>query len=105
MKSRYDFMKEGKGVDSFDGVSFPDPLSVNYQKTQLTQIPKYIKIEQKYIDRFWALMNDYYGVVELDDILLTINNIPYVSNLEPGDVIFLVEKTDLENFAIQKQAT
>lgn len=104
MVSRYDFMEESKTqVDPEDGVPYPDPLSVNYRSTQLTTIPKYVLIEQRYIDKFWLFMSDFYNEVEYDDILLTLNNVPYVGDLEPGDPMFLIKLDDLKNFNKQKQ--
>lgn len=104
MTSRYDFMQESqKGVDPKDGIPYPDPLSISYRNTQLTSIPPYTEIEERYIDRFWALMYDYYNLTELDDILLMLNNVPYIGTLEPGSNIYLISLNDLQNFATQKQ--
>lgn len=104
MISRYSFMTESqKGVDPQDGTPYPDPLSINYRNTQLTSMPQYTQIEQRYLDRFWTLVYDFYGLTEYDDILLMINNVPYISSLEPGSNIYLLSLNDLQNFHTQKQ--
>jgi hypothetical protein len=97
-------MKESvKAVDPVDGQPFPDPLSINYNSTQLSSIPPYIDIDQSYIEHFWLLMHNHYGLQELDDILLSLNNVPYIGMLSPGDKIFLISNNDLVNFSKQKQ--
>jgi hypothetical protein len=104
MKSRYDFMKESKkAVDSEDGLAYPDPLSINYKNTQLTEQPTYLLMEDKYLNKFWQFMYDIYGITEMDDILLMLNNVPYIGSMEPGDPLYLIKQEDLENFATQKQ--
>lgn len=102
MRSRYDYMTESKVLD-IDDMAFPDPLSVNYNNIQLTELPMYVKIEQKYIDSFWTFMYDYYKTTEMDDVFLNINNVPYIGALEPGDILFLIKGSDLTNFKNQKQ--
>ena len=92
-----------KAIDSFDNQPYPDPLSINYKNTQLTSIPEYIEIDQNYIEHFWTLMYNVYGRQDMDDILLALNNVPYIGALTPGDKIFLIKDTDLLNFHTQKQ--
>lgn len=103
MKSRYDFMTESSVVDREDNQTYPDPLSINFSSVQLTEIPKYVEIDQRYIDAFWIFMWEFYGLTEWDDILLGINNVGYLGQLEPGDVLYLVKDSDLFNFATQKK--
>ena len=38
----------------------------------------------------------------MDDILLNINAIPYLGMERPGDAIYLVEMSDMEEFTTQK---
>jgi hypothetical protein len=96
-------MKESKALDE-DGLAYPDPLSVNYVQTQLSSIPKRRVVSETDIQRFWLFMHRYYaGLAEADDILLTLNNIPYKGMLNPGDNLYLVEAADLYSFATQKK--
>jgi|GEM_PF-4082699 len=97
MYSRYSLMKESDQVDT-DGENWPDPLSVNYSNFKFTSIPSQIEINTKYIDKFWTLMYDKYGLSDHDDILLSLNGIPFIGKLEPGDIILKISQDDLENF-------
>lgn len=101
MISRYDYMSESEVKDT-DGERFPDPLSVTYNDVQLTSYPQHTQLTSKDLEKFWYFMVDAYGRTDLDDILLNINNVPYVGMLKPGDVLYLVSENDLEKFSTQK---
>jgi hypothetical protein len=99
MFSRYDSMKESKVLDTTDNQNWPDPLSVNYNNTQLTTMPKLRTLQSTDLDRFWVTALMFYKTVaEGDDVVLTLNAIPYRGMLEPGDEIYFPELTDLYNF-------
>lgn len=97
MISRYDYMESSKVFD-IDGESFPDPLSVAYNNVELTKLPSKKSVSSVDIAKFWLFMYNNYNIQEKDDILLGLNGIPYIGMLEPGDDIFLVDSTDLDNF-------
>ena len=101
MTSRYDFMSESNVKDT-DGEAFPDPLSVTYNDVQLTEIPKHVQMTSADLEKLWSWMYDMYGITYLDDILLNINNVPYIGTMRPGDVLFLIKASDLSKFATQK---
>jgi hypothetical protein len=104
MFSRYTAMKESKIKDTVDQELFPDPLSVNYNLTQMSQIPKLRNLSSVDLRRFWVFMvKQYGGIAEADDVLLTLNNIPYIGMLEPGADIYLVDISDLKSFASQQK--
>lgn len=85
--------------DPEDGERYPDPLSVNYSKAKFTEIPRSEKVSMGDIHKFWLHMYDNYdGLTDHDDLLLSLNGIPYIGMLEPGDVIYEITKKDLENF-------
>jgi hypothetical protein len=99
MFSRYDAMKESQVLDTEDSVNYPDPLSVNFNNTQLSMVPKLRQLSQSDLDRFWlATLAFYKTAAEGDDVLLTLNGIPYRGMLEPGNEIYYPELTDLYNF-------
>lgn len=102
--TRYDFMSESTVTDSKDNELYPDPLSVTYNDIQFSSIPPYKQVTSADISKFWYFMYKNYGIVELDDILLNINAIPYIGNLAPGDILFLITENDLRNFNTQKLA-
>ncbi len=102
MKSRYDCMKESS-VKDIDGEFFPDPLSLSYD-ISVTELPSKKQVNSVDIAKFWLFMQNNYDMAEEDDILLGVNGVPYVGMLEPGDEIYLVSKTDLENFAANNSA-
>ena len=101
MRSRYDYMKESNTVD-IDNEKFPDPLSTTFNDIQLTKVPPQIRVTDSDITKFWLFMNKYYGMQEMDDILLNINGIHYLGSLRPGDALYLIDSNDIENFTEQK---
>jgi|LSPZ01.1.fsa_nt_gi hypothetical protein len=102
-RSRFDFMLSSN-VKDIDDEAFPDVLSVDYLNTQFTELPKFTEVTQPDIERFWLFMYNYYGNCDYDDLLLMINNVPYVTCLQPGDPIYLPKLSDIESFNEQKQA-
>ncbi len=101
MKSRYDYMTESQVVD-IDNENFFDPLSVSYNDVQFTKVPIEVQIKDADITKPWLFMKRNYDQEEMDDILLNINAIPYVGSLRPGDALYLVDGSDIENFNEQK---
>lgn len=97
-------MKDSRVKDVVDQALYPDPLSVNFNSTQMTQIPKLRTVSIADLRRFWIFMfKQYSGVAEADDILLTLNSVPYLGMLQPGDSIYLVDISDLRNFSEQQK--
>ena len=102
MYSRYSVMTESL-VEDVDNLAYPDPLSINYVDTQFYQVPKRRELSSADLKKFWLYFLKKYGTAEGDDILLTLNNVPYLGMLEPGDYIYLIDKGDIFNFHNQKQ--
>lgn len=106
MFSRYNAMKPSKVKDRADDQLYPDPLSVNYVDTQMSTMPKRRSVSEADLRRFWIFMSKgYNGAAEGDDVLLTLNNIPYLGLLEPGEDLYLIDIADIYNFASQKKAS
>jgi len=96
MFSRYDAMSSSKVQDTVDHDNYPDPLSINYNNLALTEIPGRTAVSKIDLDRFWIFLGKQYpGLAETDDILLIINNVPYVGMLEPGDYLYTPASADL----------
>ena len=83
-------------MDSVDKLNYPDPLSLNYSDTQLSVIPKLRDLSKVDLERFWVYMLRQYKMAEGDDILLTLNGVPYKGMLSPGDSIYLISSADLK---------
>lgn len=95
--TRYDFMTESKVTDA-DGTAYPDPLSVDYSKLKLTEVPIPKEVSASDIEKFYLYMYNNYGTDSLDDVLLLLNGIGYVGELEPGSIIFNFSMQDLKHF-------
>jgi hypothetical protein len=101
MQSRYDIMEKGAVLDSEDKDPFPDPLSVNWTEFTLTSSPYLKTLQERYIHRPWLLTYQMYGVSQWDDILLTLNNIPYKEQLRAGDDFFIPSQEDINKFVLE----
>lgn len=90
-------MQESSMTDNFDNLTYPDPLSLNFTKIQLTELPKLRELSAPDLQRFWLFIQKFYSsdAAEGDDIILTLNNIPYLGILKPGDNIYLPALTDI----------
>ena len=104
MFSRYSTMKASSVKDYVDQELYPDPLSVNYNNTQMSKIPKLRTLSDVDIRKFWIfMMKQYETIAEADDVLLTLNGIPYRGMLQAGDSIYLVDISDLYRFSTQQK--
>jgi len=97
MFSRYSAMKESLVKDSVDRDNYLDPLSINYNNLKLNSLPGRVTVSKIDLDRFWLFMYKQYKAAEGDDILLTINNIPYLGMIESGSFIYMPALTDLSS--------
>ena len=98
MFSRYNALSQSHVQDPVDQDNYPDVLSTNYNNMKLSKIPGRKAISKIDLDKFWMFMaRQYSGVIEADDILLTINNVPYVGMLETGDYLYTPTLGDLYN--------
>lgn len=97
-------MKASFVADQVDQELYPDPLSINYNRTQMSKLPKLRTLSVTDLRRFWIFMYKHYRVAEADDVLLTLNSIPYLGMLDGGDELYLVDIKDLRSFANQKKA-
>ncbi len=96
MFSRYDAMEESRTTDSVDQVAYPDPLSLNYNNLHLSEIPRLRTVSKTDLDRFWLfVLKQFKTIAEGDDVILTMNGIPYVGMMEPGDQIYVPVASDM----------
>lgn len=94
MNSRYDYMSESNVKDT-DGESYPDALSIAYNKPVFNKAPNTIRVSAADIDKFWLKMYKDYGVSYYDDLLLSFNGVPYLGCLSPGSVLFEPDLNDM----------
>jgi len=96
MFSRYEAMKDSQVKDPADKDNYPDPLSINYNNVVLTELPGRVALTKADFERFWLFMSKQYkNIAEADDVLLIVNDVPYLGMLQPGDYLYLPVITDL----------
>lgn len=98
-RSRYDTMRKSKTEQDpqtkeyyYDPMSFPIE-SFNYSQTAVSYA-----VTTKDIVRIDLLMDRYYGVPEFDDLVLWLNNVPFIWSMQEGDEIELPRRRDIERF-------
>ena len=96
-KSRYTVMKPSKQVNT-NGEAFPDVCSMPLDRFDWFGIPRKHYVTERDIDRIDMLMYEEYGYANYDDVILMKNGIGSVHLLEPGDLLLLPQKNDIENF-------
>lgn len=96
MFSRYDALMQSKVQDPVDQDNYPDPLSINYNNVKLSQLPGRVALSKVDLDRFWVFMTHQYSkTAEADDVLLIINDVPYLGMLQTGDYLYTPALSDL----------
>ena len=103
MLSRYSYMRPGKVQDSVDKDFYPDVLSIDYSNGVIQKIPTLHRITSADISKFWKYMWDRYGILELDDLLLSINGFPYLGMLEPGSELYELSLEDITGYMENKK--
>lgn len=96
MKSRYDFIKASEYTDETTGELWPDPISLNFYKFEITDGVEAVELTSSDISSFWYLIHKKYGTSEYDDIVLSLNNVAHKNFLKEGDVIYIPAKSDIE---------
>jgi len=99
--SRYGLMKDTTSIDG-EGVSsdtYPDVLTYFEKLDEFTQgIPLQYEATQIFIQRPYLITYAYYQIAAFEDLILTLNNIPYISKVEEGDILYIPDKIDVINF-------
>ena len=98
LKSRYDYYQASVSIDEEDRDVYPDVLSVDFSKGKLTQVPTYHLVTSADMDKFWLYFSRKYGAVDMDDMFLHVNGIPYQGMLEPGSTLTEVSFDDLSRW-------
>jgi len=80
--TRYDYMFEGSSFDPKDDILYPDPLSFNFNSFTFTTPPIRYELTEAFIQKPYLFTNALYNNTSFDDVILTLNNIPHVSELD-----------------------
>jgi len=98
LKSRYDYYQPSVSIDEETKDQYPDVLSVDFSKGKLSQVPTSHLVTSADMDKFWLYFVRKYGAVDMDDVLLHVNGIPYQGMLEPGSTLYEVAYADLDGW-------
>ena len=102
MRSRYQTMiKSLTETDSVTGEAYYDVLTFPIELFTYTQTTIEYPLTKNDLQRIDNTMNTYYGVAEFDDIVLWLNDIPFIHDSEAGDLMKLPRKKDIERFFTQ----
>ena len=96
-KTRYLTMKASFQTDA-QGKAYPDVVSNPINTLELQDIPEQHIIQKQDIMRVDLLMYRKYRYAYYDDVILDFNKIGSIHLLEPGDIILLPSKRDLDNY-------
>lgn len=97
--SRYELMTDTSNTDGGTD-TYPDCLSF-FTKLDLfkqSEPPLQYEVTPLFLQRPYMVTYSYYGLPIYDDLVLLLNDIPYITELEEGEVIYLPAKTDIFSF-------
>jgi len=97
MKSRYDLMKQSETKDS-KGNNYPDVLTLDMKNVVFANPLRKVQVTQRYINHPYMLTFDEYNICYFDDILYWLNGVSYPVELEPGEILYAPNLTDLNKF-------
>lgn len=101
-KSRYDFMLAGEVQDEVTDNLYPDPLSINYFNFTLEEMPQTVKLDNMNINFIWKIANDVYGVPAWDDMVLSLNGVPHINFLKPGDILYFPSVDEIKKSFVKE---
>ncbi len=81
-----------------DFEDYKDIFSSNLEKFVFDKNPTEYTIKTMDVQNFANLMTKLYGRSDVDDIVLSANNISHVGDLNAGDIIFLPDLQDVQAF-------
>lgn len=89
--NRYDLMESSSQIDTEDNLSkdtYPDPLLLSINNNKQIRVKEH-SLKSYELKRFWLTNYSIYKDTDYDDILLLFNNVPYVTMLDAGDILYL----------------
>ena len=93
-------MKASTEIDPVDLEAYPDPLTIDYDKMELSEAPYQYEVDDKLITKPYTITYALYGAADLEDIVFDINNIGHVHqlNLDLSRLIMLPVSADILSF-------
>jgi hypothetical protein len=101
--TRYDLMEDttnlAEGSDTY-----PDCLSffIKLEDFIQSEPPLQYGVTSLLIQRPYFITAQYFGLPTYDDLLLTLNQIPYISTMTEGDPFYIPAKSDVYSFYTSK---
>jgi len=103
MRSRYALMKDSTSPNSLDpnGIPWKDPLTIPLKKFRWQRTPQEIIVSSADIVRIDVLINNLYGIAELDDIILWLNSVDCAYDLTVEQHLLIPNYDELNSFYTQ----
>jgi len=102
--SRYDLMDDTVNIDDTGLDTYPDPLAFFTKLDQFPHQEPPIQYEATTVfckKPYLALYPYYQDSYKYDDIVLFLNDVPYITEVEEGDVVYIPAVTDMIKFYTQ----
>ena len=98
MKSKYITINSSDIYKDSYGNEYPDIFTFPINEFKVRKSKQEYILTSTDIQRFDILISKYYGNANYDDIILWYNNIEFISDVEPGTKIELLDKEDIDTF-------
>ncbi len=102
--SRYDLMEDTVNLDESGLDTYPDPLAF-FEKLEAfphQEPPIQYEATTAFVKKPYLVLYGYYqDAYKYDDIVLFLNDVPYLSTLEEGDPIYIPAFRDMIKFYTQ----
>jgi hypothetical protein len=98
MVSRYDIMKNSTELDPLTKEVYPDILSADFTSFVYKSPPLQFQASALFKIRPYEFTAPIYGVAALDDVLLNINNVAYITDVDSDKLIYFPIKSDMFAF-------
>lgn len=80
------------------GVAYPNPFSFNLNNFSPEKPVSSYSLTESDINRFDILIYNIYGSTRYESLILMLNTITDIHSMSIGDIIYLWETTDMDNF-------
>jgi len=96
-------MSASTEVKDVDDQFWPDPLTFPINRLRLTDNSYVIGVDSRDVQRIDALMHSFFSVPEFDDIVLWLNNIPYLPEITLGSELTFPTRTAIDSFLLDNR--
>lgn len=100
MANRYQLMDDTSNLDEVGLDTYPDPI-VFFQKMELfnqSEPPLQYEVNQMFLQRPYLITNALYGKPYYEDIVMMLNDVPYITTIKEGDTLYFPVSGDLNSF-------